>query len=113
MAPIQLTPKMRAQQLALCSTRGVYYHPRHPGCVIRGNGALDELLATPPFRDWPRDGWILIMLVVCPHCQETRLIEQQVNHQGILLVVCQVCGRESPAPSGKGAPPAPAGSTPG
>ena len=80
--------------------RYAYHHPDHQGAGVvfvddqLGLGEtpaehLAALLQRVPNR-WPRDGWILTMTVMCPHCGEERLIDQHRTY-----LVCQVCGKRT------------------
>jgi predicted RNA-binding Zn-ribbon protein involved in translation (DUF1610 family) len=98
--PNRETGMTRARALATHSGRSVLGHPDHKGAVVLGVLAprespwsrLASLLSAVPFRDWPQDGWILIMELTCEHCGETRLVELHQSSRGA-EVFCNVCGK--------------------
>jgi hypothetical protein len=98
--------------------RSVLGHPGHKGAVVLGVLAphespwsrLASLLSAVPFKDWPRDGWILIMPgLTGPKCGEVNrpgakpMVEQEQDG----TIVCNLCGS-----CGKGEPPVPVGGQP-
>ena len=96
--------------LAKHCAHGVLYQPSCKGVIVLGVHAdpwlrLHELLDRIPRQTpWPRDGWILLMELRCPHCGETRMVEIQQSHKGT-RIVCDCCGRDAPHATAAGTVP--------
>lgn len=74
----------------------LFTNPNHPGGIVMHPddpwGRLDVFLNKVQFSGWAKQGWTLHMELQCPHCKETRLVEQVQSHRG-QEIYCNLCGR--------------------
>jgi hypothetical protein len=100
--PTRRTRMMQLRALAKRCEHGLFRHDTHKGAVVLGVlgnqspwDRLAALLSNPDLRHWPKDGWILVMELTCPHCGETRLVEIVQSHRGD-RILCAMCGKDAP-----------------
>jgi hypothetical protein len=94
---------MQLRALAKRCAHGLFRHDTHKGAVVLGVlgnqspwDRLAALLSNPDLKNWPRDGWILIMVgLVCPQCGYENLPHQSpmVELNQDRTIYCQSCGR--------------------